>query len=127
MLSHHSIWPLLMCVCTTNVCVCVCVALTCRSSSWSPPSSRATATEAKGRLAICCLSLISCCRRHREKLRSVVNILLKIHVTSSPPRSDDTVLEVDNFARGHSSRESGMEQEQEEEQEEEQQQIKADW
>lgn len=51
-----------------SVCIHVCVsALTCSSSSWSPPTSSATATEAKGRLAICCRSLISCYEARQKK------------------------------------------------------------
>lgn len=39
----------------------------CSSSSWSPPTSSTTATEPKGRLAICCRSLISCCRGSKKE------------------------------------------------------------
>lgn len=53
---------------------CNMLTLTWSSSSWSPPSSRATATEAKGRLAICCRSLISCCRE-RHKYRERISYL----------------------------------------------------
>lgn len=52
------------------MCVYVCL-LTCSSSSWSPPTSSATATEAKGRLAICCRSLISCYRGRQKKRKDL--------------------------------------------------------
>lgn len=99
-LSHHSIWPFCVCI---QQCMCERETLTCSSSSWSPPSSRATATEAKGRLAICCRSLISCCRRHRETSCRWVGTFFKVRVTSVPPCSDGTVSEVENFDRGYSS------------------------
>lgn len=58
----------------------VCVfLLTCESSSWSPPASSATFTEAKGRLAICWRSLISCCR-HRNKERGGGGVVQRVRL-----------------------------------------------
>lgn len=61
-----------VCVCITLVSFCLSLKLVksaltsstgCRSSVCSPRASSATATEANGRLAICCRSRISCCKQ----------------------------------------------------------------
>lgn len=64
-------WLLLSCMVA-----CLCCVLTCSSSSRSLPASRATATDAKGRLAICCRSLISCYRVRDTQGEKVQNTFL---------------------------------------------------
>lgn len=56
----------------------------CSSSSWSPPTSSTTATDAKGRLAICCRSLISCSLR--REAQQVCLIFQTTAATSSRDR-----------------------------------------